>query len=125
MKKFMMQKMMPMMSGTIEKMEFSEKEEMMGTMMPRMMSNLSMEEKMKMMQKMMPMMMKDMDISQMENMMDTMMPTMMNQMQEKGINLFDMMRMMCPKCVSVATSQASDEDKKKLKSDMTEVFAKI
>ena len=60
MKKFMMQKMMPMMSGTIGKMEFSEKEKMMDKMMPHMMSNLSMEEKMKMMQKMMPLMMEDM-----------------------------------------------------------------
>jgi hypothetical protein len=74
---------------------------------------------------MMPMMMKDMDISQMENMMDTMMPTMMNQMQEKGINMFDMMRMMCPKCVSVATSHATDKEKEKLKSDMNEIFSKI
>jgi hypothetical protein len=80
---------------------------------------------MTMMQTMMPMMMKDMDISQMENMMDTMMPTMMNQMLEKGINMVDMMRMMCPKCVSIATSQASDEDKKKMKSDMTGVFSRI
>lgn len=125
MKKFMMRRMMPMMSGTIEKMEFSEKEKMMDTMMPHMMTNLSMEDKMAMMQKMMPLMMKDMDVSQMEKMMDTMMPTMMNQMQEKGINIFDMMRMMCPKCVSVATSQASEEDKEKLKSDMTEVFSTI
>jgi hypothetical protein len=85
MKKFMMKKMMPMMSGTIEKMEFTEKEKMM----------------------------------------DTMMPTMMNQMQEKGINMFEMMRMMCPKCVSVATSQASEADKQKLKTDMIEVFSKI
>ena len=77
------------------------------------------------MQTMMPTMMKDMDMSQMDNMMDTLMPTMMNQMQEKGINMFEMMRMMCPKCVSVATSQASDEDKEKLKSDMTEVFSNI
>lgn len=36
-----------------------------------------------------------------------------------------MMPMMCPKCLSVATSQASDEDKEKLKSDMNEVFSKI
>jgi hypothetical protein len=61
----------------------------------------------------------------MDKMMQKMMPPMMNQMQEKGINMFEMMRMMCPKCVSVATSQASDEDKDKLKSDMTEVFSKI
>jgi hypothetical protein len=145
MKKFMMHKMMPMMSGTIRKMEFSEKEKMMDKMMPHMMSNLTFEEKMKMMQKMMPLMMedltmenkmtmmqimmplmmKDIEMSQMDNMMDTMMPTMMNQMLEKGINMFDMMRMMCPKCVSLATSQASDEDKQKLKSDMTEIFSKI
>jgi hypothetical protein len=46
-------------------------------------------------------------------------------MQEKGINMFEMMRMMCPKCVSVATSQASNEDKEKLKSDMTEIFSRI
>jgi hypothetical protein len=97
----------------------------MNKMMPHMMSNLTMDEKKNMMQTMMPMMMKDMDKSQMENMMDTMMPTMMNQMLEKGINMLEMMRIMCPKCVTVATSQASDEDKKTLKSEMTEVFSKI
>jgi hypothetical protein len=49
----------------------------------------------------------------------------MDQMQEKGINIFEMMQKMCPKCVSVATSQASNEEKEKLKTDMQEVFSKI
>jgi hypothetical protein len=49
MMKFMMQKMMPMMSGTIEKMDFVEKEKMMDTMMPHMMANMSFEKKMQMM----------------------------------------------------------------------------
>ncbi len=83
--KFMMQKMMPMMSGTMEKMDFVEK----------------------------------------ENMMDTMMPTMMNVMQQKGIEMFQMMKMMCPKCLSVATSNASEDDKNILKSHMSEVFENI
>ena len=125
MKKFMMQKMMPMMSGTIERMEYDEKEKMMETMMPHMIANMQMEEKMRMMQKMMPMMMKDMDMSQMEKMMDTMMPMMMNQMQEKGIHMFDMMRLMCPKCVNIASSQAADKDKEQLKKDMFEIFSKV
>ena len=43
MMKFMMQKMMPMMSGTMEKMDFTEKEKMMDTMMPHMMANMSFE----------------------------------------------------------------------------------
>jgi hypothetical protein len=85
MMKFMMQKMMPMMSGTIEKMDFVEKEKMM----------------------------------------DTMMPTMMNMMQHKGIDIFQMMKMMCPKCVTVATSKASEDDKNILKAQMSEVFANI
>ena len=123
--KFMMQKMMPMMSGTMEKMDFVEKENMMDTMMPHMMANMSFEEKMQMMSKMMPLMMEDIDMDQMDKMMDTMMPTMMNMMQQKGIEMFQMMKMMCPKCLSVATSNVSEEDKKILQSHMSEVFDNI
>ena len=123
--KFMMQKMMPMMSGTIEKMDFVEKEKMMDTMMPHMMANMSFEEKMQMMSKMMPLMMEDIDMNQMDKMMDTMMPTMMNMMQQKGIDMFQMMKMMCPKCVSVAISNASEDDKSELKSQMSKVFSNI
>ena len=123
--KFMMQKMMPMMSGTMEKMDFIEKEKMMDTMMPHMMANMSFEEKMQMMSKMMPLMMEDIDMDQMDKMMDTMMPTMMNMMQQKGIEMFQMMKMMCPKCLSVATSNASEDDKNILKSHMSEVFENI
>ena len=125
MMKFMMQKMMPMMSGTIEKMNFVEKEKMMDTMMPHMMANMSFEDKMQMMSKMMPLMMEEIDVNQMDRMMDTMMPTMMNMMQQKGIDMFQMMNMMCPKCLSVATSKASENDKNILKSQMSEVFANI
>jgi hypothetical protein len=85
MMKSMMKKMMPMMSGSIEKMDYVEK----------------------------------------ENMMDTMMPTMMNMMQQKGIDMFQMMKMMCPKCMSVATSNASEEEKSDLKSYMSKVFSNI
>jgi hypothetical protein len=46
MMKFMMDRMMPMMSGTIEKMGFGEKEKMMDQMMPHMMANMTFEEKM-------------------------------------------------------------------------------
>ncbi len=123
--KFMMQKMMPMMSGTIEKMDFAEKEKMMDTMMPHMMANMSFEEKMQMMQKMMPSMMQDVDMNQMDNMMDTMMPTMMKMMQQQGIDMFQMMKMMCPKCVSVATSNASEHDKNELKTQMSKAFSNI
>jgi hypothetical protein len=123
--KFMMQKMMPMMSGTIEKMDFVEKEKMMDTMMPHMMGNMSFEEKMHMMSKMMPLMMEDIEMNQMDKMMDTMMPTMMNTMQQKGIEMFEMMKKMCPKCLSVATSKVSEEDKNIFKSQMSEVFANI
>ena len=125
MMKFMMQKMMPMMSGTIEKMDFAEKNKMMDTMMPHMMANMSFEEKMQMMRKMMPLMMQDVDMNQMDEMMDTMMPTMMNMMQQKGIDMFQMMEKMCPKCLSVATSNASEDDKTKLKLQMTKVFSNI
>ena len=143
--KFMMKRMMPMMGGTMEKMSFVEKDDMMDRMMPHMMASLTFEEKLKlmekmmppmmddftfeqkmqMMMKMMPMMMKDIDMGQMDGMMDTMMPTMMNMMQEKGIDMFQMMKMMCPKCLSVATSNASEDDKKVLKSQMSEVFSTI
>ena len=125
MMKFMMKKMMPMMSGSIEKMDLVEKENMMDTMMPHMMTNMSFEEKMQMMSKMMPLMMEDIDMNQMDKMMDTMMPTMMNTMQQKGIDMFEMMKMICPKCVSVATSNASEDDKNKFKLQMSEVFANI
>jgi hypothetical protein len=125
MMKVMMRRMMPMMSGTIEKMKYPEKEEMMDKMMPHMMANLSFEEKMQMMQKMMPRMMQDIEPDQMGQMMDTMMPMMMNVMKEKGITGLDMMRRMCPKCISVATEKASEEDKGKLKSEMSEVFSKL
>ncbi len=123
--KFMMQKMMPMMNGTIEKMDYIEKEKMMDTMMPHMMANMSFEEKMQMMSKMMPLMMEEIDMDQMDTMMDTMMPTMMNTMQQKGIEMIQMMKMMCPKCLSVATSNASEEDKKILQSQISEVFDNI
>ena len=46
-------------------------------------------------------------------------------MQEKGIEMFQMMKMMCPKCLSVATSKVSEDDKTLLKSQMSEVFANI
>jgi hypothetical protein len=123
--KFMMKKMMPMMSGTIEKMEYEEKEEMMDQMMPHMLANMTFEEKMKMMSKMMPFMMEDIDPSQMSKMMDTMMPMMMGVMEKKGIKMMDMMQMMCPKCISVATSNASGNEKKKLKEQMTRSFSSI
>ena len=125
MMKFMMGMMMPMMSGTIERMEFAEKEKMMDQMMPHMMINITFEEKMKLMRKMMPLMMQDIDMNQMDGMMDTMMPTMMNMMEQKGIDMFQMMGMMCPKCLSVATSNASKEDKNKLKSQISDVLAEI
>ncbi len=123
--KFMMQKMMPMMSGTIEKMDFVEKEKMMDTMMPHMMAKMSFEEKMQMMSKMMPLMMEDIEMNQMDKMMDTMMPMMMNMMQQKGIEMFEMMKMMCPKCLSVATSNASEDEKNILKSQMSDVLSNI
>ena len=125
MKKFMMQKMMPLMSGTIEKFDYAEKEKMMDQMMPHMLSNMTIEEKMKMMSKMMPLMMQEIDMNDMNKMMDTMMPAMMEMMQQKGIDMFQMMKMMCPKCVSVATSNASEKDKSRLESQMVEVFANI
>ncbi len=125
MMKFMMGIMMPMMSGTIEKMEYAEKEKMMDQMMPHMMVNMTFEEKMKLMRKMMPLMMEDIEMNQMDGMMDTMMPTMMNMMEQRGIDMLEMMKIMCPKCLSVATSNASMEDKKQLKSQITEVFADI
>jgi hypothetical protein len=71
----------------------------------------------------MPLMMQDIDVQQMDRMMDTMMPTMMNTMEQKGISMMEMMKKMCPKCVSVATSAASEEEKGKLKAEMTELFA--
>ena len=123
--KKLMKAMMPMMSGSMEKMSFPEKNEMMDKMMPHMMANLTFEEKLKLMEMMMPMMMKDIDMSQMDSMMDTMMPTMMNTMQNKGIDMFKMMQMMCPKCLSVVTAQASSEDKEKLKNQMSEVLTKL
>ncbi len=116
---------MPMMGGTMEKMKFEEKEKMMEQMMPYMMANMTFQEKMKMMSKMMPEMMKDIDMNQMDKLMDNMMPMMMNMMEEKGINMFEMMRMMCPKCIAVATEKASEEEKENLKSQMTEAFANI
>jgi hypothetical protein len=54
-----------------------------------------------------------------------MMPMMMNVMEQKGIDMFQMMEMMCPKCISVATAKASDEAKDKLKQKMTNVFAEL
>jgi len=42
-------------------------------------------------------------MEQMDVMMDKMMPTMMEMMQNSDINMFEMMKMMCPKCLSVAT----------------------
>ena len=125
MRKFMMQKMMPMMSRTIEKFEFTEKEKMMDQMMPHMMANMSFEEKMKLMSRMMPRMMEDIDANQMDKMMDTMMPMMMNAMEQKGIDKFEMMKKMCPKCVSFVTSNTSQEDKNRLKLQMSEVFTRL
>jgi hypothetical protein len=118
----MMNRMMPMMSGAIEKMEFTEKEKMMVQMMPKMMGSMSLEEKMQMMRKMMPMMMADIDVKEMEKMMDTMMPTMMKVMEEKGIKPSEMMKLMCPKCVNIATQNISDTEKKKLKTEMSKLY---
>ena len=118
MMKSFMKRMMPMMNGTIENMSFQEKEEMMVRMMPRMMSNLSFEEKMRLMSKMMPMMMADVEQGEMEEMMDTMMPMMMDTMKEKGVEVVEMMQLMCPKCLSVVSSGASEEEKTKLKEEM-------
>ena len=73
----------------------------------------------------MAMMMSDIEMEQMYGMMDTMMPTMMNMMEQKGIDVLQMMEMMCPKCYSVATAKASDEAKDKLKQNMTNVFAEL
>jgi hypothetical protein len=111
-----------MMSGSIEKMEFSDKEQMMEQMMPHMMANMTFEDKMNMMRKMMPLMMADVKPDEMERMMDTMMPIMMNVMQDKGVKPLQMMRLMCPKCISFATSDASAKDKKELKSEMSKLF---
>jgi len=58
------------------------------------MANMTRDEKMKMMRKM-PLMMQDLDSNLMEIMVDTMMPTMMNVMEQKGIEMFQMMKMMC------------------------------
>ena len=57
--KKMMQAMMPMMSGTMKNMSFSEKNEMMDKMMPHMMTNLTFEEMTQLMGKMMPLMLED------------------------------------------------------------------
>jgi hypothetical protein len=123
--KFMMTKMMPMMSGSIEKMKFEDKEKMMDQMMPHMMANLSLDDKTRMMRKMMPMMMADMDREQMARMMDTMMPLMMNEMEKKGIAPFEMMKTMCPKCVSIATYNVSKEKKEEIRNEMTTLFERI
>ncbi len=123
--KTMMRKMMPMMSATMEKLNFDEKEQMMDQMMPHMMANLTFEGKMKLMRKMMPLMMQDITMNQMDQMMDTMIPMMMSMMKEKGIDMFRMMEMMCPKCLSVATSNATQDEKHKLKSQMTRVFSEL
>ena len=65
------------------------------------------------------------DSAQMDKMMDTMMPMMMNMMQEKGIAPLEMMKKMCPKCISVASAWISEEEKTQLKSHMSEVFASL
>ena len=39
--------------------------------------------------------------------------------------MFEMMKMMCPKCLSVATLNASIEDKNKLKAQISEAFNEI
>jgi hypothetical protein len=71
------------------------------------------------------MMMQDMDLGRMDEMMNTMMPMMMDMMEQKGIDMFEMMKKMCPKCLSVATSRASGEEKARLKSQMTDFVDKI
>jgi hypothetical protein len=35
------------------------------------------------------------------------------------------MKMMCPKCLSVATSNASEDDKNELKTQMSKAFSNI
>jgi hypothetical protein len=74
---------------------------------------------------MMPMMMQDMDLGRMDEMMNTMMHRTMDMMEQKGIDMFEMMKKMCPKCLSGATSRASGEEKARLKSQMTDFVDKI
>jgi hypothetical protein len=96
MMKSMMKTMMPMMSGTIKNMEYSEKEQMMDMMMPHMMANMTPDEKLQMMQKMMPSMLEDMTMETKMTMMQSMMPLMMQDMDMAKM-MPNMMATMLPK----------------------------
>jgi hypothetical protein len=39
--------------------------------------------------------------------------------------MLQMMKMMCPKCLTVATSKVSADDKNAFKAQMSEIFANI
>ncbi len=121
MKRFMMKRMMPMMGN----LTMEEKMQIMKKMMPEMMKDMSMKDRMEMMRTMMPEMMKNVKKEEMGEMMDAMMPVMMERMEEKGIRMTEMMQMMCPKCISVATAKATGEEKEELKSKMQGYFSRI
>jgi hypothetical protein len=114
--------MMPHMMANLK---FEDKLQIMGNMMPKMMNDFTFEQRIQMMKKMMPMMMKDIDSNQMKEMMNHMMPMMMNIMEEKEIEVLHMMELMCPKCISIASTKISAVDKQKLKKQMSEIFEKI
>jgi len=145
MKRFMMKFMMPMMGGTISKMPYEDKANMMDHMMPHMMTNLSTAEKLDMMQKMMPemlagmtaeekqqmmqtmmpLMIQEIEAPDMESMMHTMMPIMMNQMKIKGIPPVEMMRNMCPRCISLVKDSVSVKERNLLKAELESVFSEF
>lgn len=117
--------LLPVISPPIEKMNSSQKIELMEAMLPYLMSNMTFEDKSKMMTRMMPTVMKGADVETVDRIMDSLMPILVDIMKDAGFNLFELMERMCPKCVSAATSQASTKEKKKLRAQMTKVFEKI
>lgn len=125
MKIFILRKLTPLMKGTLKNATLEEKTETIAQLLPAVMTNLTFDQKMHLMREIMSLMMKNNSMNQMDEMMDTMMPMMMALMEEKGIDMFRMMEMMCPKCLSAVTSKATEEEKRKLKAQMTRVFSEL
>lgn len=121
----MMYRALPMMRSTIKKMNFHEKIDMMDQMLPLVLTNLNFDQKMEILRRMMPVMVDGIELNQMDQMIGIMLPMLMEAMQEKGLELFEMLEIMCPTCLSAATADASPEEKNRVKEHMGAVFSEI
>lgn len=90
---YILKKIIPMMTENANRMSLDDKVEALEIMIPSMMEYHSLDEKIHIMKESLPIMLKDLEKEELKEMSGVLMPLMIDMMRDKGINVFQMMKM--------------------------------